>query len=144
MESYWSETSANGITAVCKGCSAVIFATAKKELGVVVIVEQRVQVKPRRFRVPDIIVLAKRPAGPIVQEPPLLCIEILSPRDLMQEMQERIDDYLDFGVLVVWVIHPGTLRAFIYTPEGSHEAKDGILRAENPEIRVSLSDLRGL
>ncbi len=116
----------------------------ENELGIVVVVEQRVQVKPRRFRVPDIAVLAKPPAGPIIQEPPLLCIEILSPRDRMQEMQERIDDYLNFGVRYVWVIHPRTRRAFVYTPQGFHEAKDGVLRTENPEICVSLSDLRGL
>lgn len=120
------------------------FLNREKELGIVVVVEQRVQVKPRRFRVPDIAVLTKPPAGPIIQEPPFLCVEILSPRDRMQEMQERIDDYLSFGVRYVWVIHPHTHRAFVYTPEGFHEAKDGVLRTENPEIRISLSDLRGL
>lgn len=113
----------------------------EKELGILVAVEQRVQVKPRRFRVPDIAVLTKPPAGPIIQEPPFLCIELLSPRDRMLEMQERIDDYLDLGVRYVWVIHPRTRRAFVYTSGNSHEVKDGILRTENPEIRVRLSEL---
>ena len=29
----------------------------------------------------------------------------------MAEMQERIDDYLAFGVPYVWLLHPGTRRA---------------------------------
>ena len=87
----------------------------EKQWGILVVTEQRVQVKARRFRVPDILVLTGPPTGPIIKEPPFLCIEILSPSDRMAEMQERIDDYLDFGVRYVWLINPRRRRAFIYT-----------------------------
>ncbi|HXE11089.1 MAG TPA: Uma2 family endonuclease [Bryobacteraceae bacterium] len=70
-----------------------------------------------------------------------MCVEILSPRDRMAEMQERIDDYLAFGVRYVWVIHPQTRRAFVYTLDGMREAKDGVLSTVHPEIRVVLSEL---
>jgi Uma2 family endonuclease len=113
----------------------------EKQLGILVAVEQRVQVNARRFRIPDITVLVGPPSGPIITEPPFLCIDILSPRDRMQEMQERIDDYLAFGVPYVWLIHPRTRRAFVYTIEGVREVKDGVLRTEKPEIRVPLSEL---
>lgn len=55
----------------------------EKQCGIVVVPEQRVQVRAGRFRIPDITVLLK-PSGPIITEPPFLCIEILSPRDRMQ------------------------------------------------------------
>lgn len=113
----------------------------KRQWGILVVVEQRVQVKPTRFRVPDITVVTAPPAGGIIQQPPLLCIEILSPDDRMSEMQERIDDYLAFGVPHVWVINPRTRRAFEYTSDGMHEAKDGILSTTNPDIRVVLAEL---
>lgn len=113
----------------------------EKQWGIVVVPEQRVQVKAQRFRIPDITVLLKPPAGPIITEPPFLCIEILSPRDRMQEMQERIDDYLAFGVRYVWLIHPRTRRAFVYTAEGFREAKDGILCTDAPKLCVPLSEL---
>lgn len=113
----------------------------EKQWGILVIVEQRVQVKARRFRIPDITVLTGPPSGPIITEPPFLCVEILSPRDRMQEMQERIDDYLAFGVPYVWLIHPRTRRAFVYTTDGVREAKDGVLCTEKPDIRVPLSEL---
>jgi Uma2 family endonuclease len=59
----------------------------------------------------------------------------------MTEMQERIDDYLDFGVRYVWVINPRKRRAFIYTSEAVQEVKDGILHTSNPDIRVNLAEL---
>jgi len=114
----------------------------EEQWGVLVVPEQRVQVKRTRFRVPDIAVLTGgAPSGPIIEEPPFLCIEILSRSDRMEEMQERIDDYLDFGVRYVWLIRPRTRRAFIYTREGVTEVKDGTLRTKDPELRVVLSEL---
>jgi len=60
--------------------------------------EQRVQVSPTRFRVPDICVLAASlPREPIANAAPLICIEILSKDDTLRSMRERINDYLDFG-----------------------------------------------
>jgi len=51
----------------------------EKQWGIHVVPEQRVQVKPRRYRVPDVCVLAHgvHPT-PIFTEPPFLCVEILS------------------------------------------------------------------
>ena len=54
-----------------------------------------------------------------------------------REMQERIVDYLTFGVPHVWVLDPRTQRAYLYTSEGSREVKDA-LHTENPEIVVPL------
>jgi Uma2 family endonuclease len=113
----------------------------EKQWGILVVTEQRVQVKARRFRVPDILVLTSPPSGPIIKEPPFLCIEILSPSDRMGEMQDRIDDYLDFGVRYVWLIDPRKRRAFTYSAEGVQEVKDGILQTANPDIRVNLAEL---
>jgi Uma2 family endonuclease len=114
----------------------------EKQWGILVVPGQRIQVKAKRYRVPDIAVLAgPPPAGPIITEPPFLCIEILSPSDRMTEMQERIDDYLDFGVRYVWLIHPRGRRAFVYSSEGIQEVKDGTLSMASPNIRVPLSEL---
>jgi Uma2 family endonuclease len=113
----------------------------EKQWRIVVVVEQRVQVKPNRFRVPDISVLTEPPGGHIIREPPFLCIEILSPRDRIEEMQERIDDYLNFGVRYVWLIHPRTRRAFVYTVEGVQEVKDGVLCTKGVDIQVPLAEL---
>jgi Uma2 family endonuclease len=110
--------------------------------GILVAMSLRMQISATRFRVPDITVIAgKPPAGPIVTTPPFLCIEILSPSDRLTEMQQRIDDYLSFGVRYVWLINPTTRHAYVYTSAGIHEVRDGVLTAENPDIRVVLSEL---
>jgi len=114
----------------------------ERQWGVTVLPEQRVQVKTTRYRVPAIVVLrGSLPDMPILRQPPFLCIEILSREDSMYDMQERIDDYLSFGVENVWVVHPRTRRGFLYTAEGIREAKDGVLRSANPDIEVPLAEL---
>jgi Uma2 family endonuclease len=113
----------------------------EEQWGIVVVPEQRVQVKSKRFRVPDITVLLGLPAGQIIATPPFLCIEILSPSDRMAEMQERIDDYINFGVRYVWLVNPRNRRSFIYSADGVEEVRDGVLKTSGPDIRVPLAEL---
>jgi Uma2 family endonuclease len=109
----------------------------EKEWGIFVVPEQRVQVRATRFRVPDVtVVKGSSPGTQIFRSPPFICIEILSREDSLEEMQERIDDYLAFGVPHVWVINPRKLRAFEYTLDGMREAKDGVLRAADSDVVV--------
>jgi Uma2 family endonuclease len=101
--------------------------------------ELRVQLSPTHYRVPDIcVVVGPEPDEQIFTSPPFLCIEILSPEDRMSRMQQKIDDYLTFGVRYVWVVDPQTRKAWIHTSEAGWEVRDGMLRTENPEILVPL------
>jgi Uma2 family endonuclease len=61
----------------------------------------------------------------------------------MTQMQERIADYLTFGVRYVWVLDPRTRRAYAFTGEGMHEAANGMLRTVDPEIAVPLAEIFG-
>ncbi|MBZ5592071.1 MAG: Uma2 family endonuclease [Acidobacteriia bacterium] len=118
------------------------FRSLKRKLNIRPYIEQRVQVDSARFRMLDICVMyGARPTEQIFTKPPLIAIEILSKDDRVSEMQERIDDYLNFGVRYVWVINPCTHRAWVYTKEGSHESKDGILRTQDPEIELPLPEI---
>jgi len=107
-------------------------------------VEIRVQVRPTRFRVPDVTVVAgSKPKGRIITAPPHLVIEVLSPDDRADELQEKIDDYLAFGIPFIWVVNPRTGRGYVYASAGMQEAKDGVLRAANPDIEVPLEAVLG-
>jgi len=84
---------------------AIYFGSRQKELGVHVVVEQRVQVKPTRIRIPDVCILAGgRPKEQIFSKPPLACIEILSPEDRLSRLRDRVNDYLTFGAGYVWPV----------------------------------------
>ena len=103
-------------------------------------IEVRLKVSARRFRVPDVIVLsADAPEEQVVVTPPLLCIEILSPSDSLNEIWDRTQDYFAIGVPVCWIVDPVSRRGWIATPAGLVEAKDGVLRAG--EIAMPLSEV---
>jgi Uma2 family endonuclease len=112
----------------------------RKRLGIHVFTETRTQVAVRRYRVPDIAVTLDRPKGRILREPPFLCIEIVSPEDRVGRMEEKIDDYLKFGVRYVWLIDPRQKSAWSYTREGKREAAS-ILVTDEPRIELPILDL---
>jgi Uma2 family endonuclease len=114
----------------------------RNELGISVVVEQRVQVKPKRFRIPDVCVVLGEPNEQILTRPPFLCVEILSKDDRLSQMQARIDDYLAMGVPFVWLIDPATRRAYVATAEaGLQEVKGGVLRTQNPALEVPIEEV---
>jgi Uma2 family endonuclease len=120
----------------------VYFDLRVKELGIEVVPEQRVQVSRTRFRVPDVtVVKTSQIQGEIFTAPPHLCIEILSKDDTMLYMQEKIDDYLRFGVPYIWIINPRLRRGYIATKAGMIEAESGVLATAAPEIRAPVAEL---
>ena len=114
----------------------------RKELGVDVFPEHRVQVSPTRFRIPDVtVVKTSQFQGEIFENPPHLCIEILSKKDTMEYLQEKIDDYLRFGVEYIWIINPRLRKGYVATKAGIVEAASGILETKYPDIRVPVAEL---
>ena len=105
-------------------------------------VEVRVQVSQSRFRVPDICIVAgPKPSGRIVTQPPLCVVEVLSKDDRVDDIDEKIHDYLAFGIRYVWVVNPRTRHGYVYTASGMHEATDGILHTANPSIQLPLWEM---
>ena len=104
--------------------------------------EQRVQVAPTRFRVPD--VCAIRPDGPpggILCTPPVVCIEILSRGDTLADMQERIDDYVTFGVANIWLIDPVSRRAWTADADGIHALDGDAFTIPETPVHIPLADI---
>jgi len=123
---------------------AYYFRSRRNQWRLQAAVEQRVQVKPDRFRIPDVSVMkGGGPYPPVFCEPPFICIEVLLKKDILLSTQKRIDDYLMFGVPSVWVFDPIDRRVWTYSADGSKEVKDGVLRTENPAIEVSLGEIFG-
>jgi Uma2 family endonuclease len=101
--------------------------------------EVRVQVSPTRFRIPDVCVTREGGADdPIVTEAPLLCIEVLSPRDSVTAMRHRAQDYFDMGVPEVWIFDPQTRTAHVCLPQSMTDHRAGILRLGGTAIEISV------
>lgn len=125
-----------------QGDVIVYLAARSDEFGIEVFPGVRVQVSRTRFRIPDVTVIKlSQQQGEIFNNPPHLCIEILSRDDTMQYMQQKIDDYLTFGVPYVWIINPRNRKGYVVTSEGMFEAKSGILETKDPAISVPLAML---
>ena len=117
-------------------CAFVIFSVRGFWAGV----EVRTQIRPDRFCVPDVVIVrGGRPSGRVIIAPPEVAVEVLSPEDRAADVQDRIDDYLRFGVPVVWLIDPERKRAWIHTLEGAREALDRVLRNAAGDLEVPLS-----
>lgn len=128
--------------AVLQGILFAIFHANRRQWNIVALPEQRVQTSATHFRVPDICVLRRSDAAdPVVRMPPLVCVEILSPRDTLSEMQDRIDDYVRMGVEHVWVLDPHNRHAYIASTRGFLDPEGGVLAVPNTPIRISLADV---
>jgi Uma2 family endonuclease len=119
-----------------------LFTNNRNAWQVRTVTEVRTQVRGARFRVPDVSVLrAEAPREPIIRHPQLIAIEILSPEDRLSRIQEKIDDYLEFGVENIWVIDPQTRKAWTADATGFHLAQNDELIVPGTPIRVVLSEL---
>jgi len=121
---------------------AAYFFSRRNQWDITVVVEQRVQVSPTRFRIPDVCVVLGKASEQIFRTPPFLCVEILSPEDRMNRVKARIDDYLAMGVSYVWVLDPSDRQVYVATPAaGFHEFKGDVLLTENPVLELPLAEV---
>jgi Uma2 family endonuclease len=111
-----------------------------RQTGLLPMTEVRMQTSATRLRIPDVAVTRGKPKEQILTEPPLLCIEILSPEDRMSRMNLRIQEYLDFGVPVVWLVDPAERRVWVYRKTGMKEATDSV-SLDGTDITVPFSEI---
>jgi Uma2 family endonuclease len=97
--------------------------------------EQRVQVAPARFRIPDVCVSAAAVPEQTFHTPPLICIEILSKDDRLSEMRERVEDYLNFGVPYVWILDPTSARPGAVPVTGCRRPRNSTPKTPIPPFR---------
>lgn len=76
---------------------------------------------------------------------PDLVVEVLSPTDMARLVDEKVDEYLTFGVRVVWVVHPSLKMVRIHRLEGpdAQLRGDSILEDHDvlPGFRLSIKEL---
>jgi Uma2 family endonuclease len=119
-----------------------IFVARRSEWGIIAVTEQRIQVKPSRFRVPDLTVLRTgAPRERILTHPPLLVIEIQSPEDTLRRTAAKAAEYLAFGIEHVWVVDPAARVGYRGTADGLELARSGELTIPDSPIRIVLADL---
>jgi Uma2 family endonuclease len=75
---------------------------------------------PDTVRGPDVAYWSyeKIPSGSIpdgwAEVPPDLCVEVLSPNDTQKKTNEKVREYLQRGVRMVWVVHPENRTVVVF------------------------------
>ncbi len=76
---------------------------------------------------------------------PDLAVEVVSPNDIAEELEEKLDDYRKAEVPLIWVIYPRRRKARIHRLDGtsSERNEDGILSGEDvlPGFRCPLNEI---
>ncbi len=76
----------------------------------------------RTARKPDVAFTFYTDRVPVAQEPvfymnavPDLIIEVISPGNTAEEMDDKIQEWFSFGVRLVWLIFPKSRRVYVYS-----------------------------
>lgn len=111
----------------------------------------RLKPEPDTVRAPDVsFVRAERiPVGGLVAGywpgAPDLAVEVLSPSDRYPEVQRKVQEYLDAGTRLVWVIDPESRTATVFHPDGRSKffGADDVLDGGDvlPGFRLPLSEV---
>lgn len=121
---------------------AAYFFNRRKAWGLHVATEARVRARAGKYMIPDLCIVAgAEPTDRVVQTPPLLWVEILSPEDRPLRVSRKVQAVLESGVPYVWVIDPETLESDLYTAEKQTALDDGVLRIPGTEIVVPLATI---
>lgn len=127
------------------------------EWGVRAFAELRVQIASDEFRVPDVCVLSRTaPREQIITHPPLAVFEILSPKDTMSSMLEKLASYQQMGIPAIWVIDPKSdpekaisspsdaARAASWLYSSGHLTPATVFELPGTDFRVSMSEIAAL
>ena len=102
-----------------------------------------------RTLVPDISVFPKRSPDWLhdqirVEEAPLLAIEILSPKQAMQDLTEKFEAYFAAGVKACWLVQPMLRTIAVFEPETDVRVyTEGTVKDAGTGIEVSLAEIFG-
>lgn len=119
-----------------------LFAKQEEAWSLVAFPEVRVQVRPDRYRIPNVALLPMHFSDElIVRTPPVLCIEIFSSDDRMSRMRERVVDYKLMGVAAVWAVDPWRRVAYVADTEGCLVMEEKDLTVPGTPVQVTVEEI---
>jgi len=118
------------------------FLAHEKDWNIYVLTEQRTHISSSKVRIPDVCLLrGDAPKEQVLNTPPLLCVEILSPEDRLPRIANRLDDFARMGVPNLWILDPQDRVAYDYASSGLLKLTTDRLAIPNTEIYVDLPTL---
>jgi Uma2 family endonuclease len=81
--------------------------------------------RPRKVVFPDVYFISReRLGGPLpetgwLKVAPEFVVEVISPGDNANDVDEKVEEYLQAGVEIVWVVYPKTRSVMVHHPDGA-------------------------
>lgn len=85
--------------------------------------------RPNQVRKPDVFFVRQDRLPPnwteeaFLRIPPDLVVEVISPSDLADALDQKVEEYLRAGVRLIWVVHPVARRIEIFRADGSIDGR---------------------
>jgi len=123
----------------------LVLALGRRYSDVFIWTEWRMHSATGRYRIPDLCVTLQNPGTLVLEECPFLIVEILSRRDAMSEVLEKLEEYASFGVPNIWLIDPWRRKALTFAAHRLEEVSGDAISTGPPVIEVTLAEIfRGL
>jgi Uma2 family endonuclease len=121
---------------------AGLFWMNRSAWGIEVFPELRTRVAGMRVRIPDVLVTRSGVRfESVLETPPLIAIEILSPGDSLSDLDEKLAEYSAFGVEHIWVFDPRRRTAWRADATKFERVTGPALGVEGTPIRVELAEM---
>jgi len=115
-----------------------------------VFVETGYQLAPDTVRIPDVSFVSAERMRDVdldkrIRGAPALAIEVVSPTDLVEDLTEKVDQYLASGSKAVWVFYPKTREVQVFHAGGEVVIRRETDTLEEPEVLPGFSlDLKSV
>ena len=103
--------------------------------------ELRVRTVGGRCRTPDVCLTLDRPETDVLEAPPFLVVEILSPRGEMTGVLEKLEEYAAFGVANIWVVDPRRKRVYKFGGNCLEEVAETFVATHAGEVRLEIGEI---
>jgi len=118
----------------------LILALSRKYPHIYAVPELRSQTSGSRFRLPDVCVTTAAPTTDYLLDAAFLAVEILSKRDSMTNMLEKLEEYAQKGVPNIWVIDPRLQKMFVYRTGALQEVQD-VIATDDPRLELTRQEI---
>jgi Uma2 family endonuclease len=100
-----------------QGLLIFFFLLARRRMPLFASPELRLKIRPGRYLIPDVTVFhGVEPTISVPDQPPLVTIEILSPDDRFPKVEEKLEEYHNWGVKHVWLVDPHSRTMYTFGP----------------------------
>jgi Uma2 family endonuclease len=110
-----------------QGLLIFFFLLAGKRMPLFASPELRLKIRSGRYLIPDISIFhGVEPTISVPDQPPLVTIEILSPDDRLPKVEEKLEEYRNWGVKHIWLVDPHSRTMYTF----------GALLTKVPSLRI--------